>query len=197
MCTGRGLIAGVARVRLPYAENPVGKHNGGLMKTDLAELYSITNLVDFAGQQTQRGLAFAWRQSRTRKGNRLFPGPVPHVSVQSPKSQYVGEYMISPCLRAGCAHAAWTGGGSRSDALGAGRRCLAPLVGGGRWSRAARERTVLGGGANAWASGGPDRSVSSSGAESDMRGRLCWCGVRCLFQGCCSCVSLGPSAHAA
>jgi hypothetical protein len=37
------------------------------MKTDLAELYSITNLVDFAVQQTQRGLAFAWRLSRTRK----------------------------------------------------------------------------------------------------------------------------------
>ena len=167
MCTGRGLIAGVARVRLPYAENPVGKHNGGLMKTDLAELYSITNLVDFAGQQTQRGLAFAWRQSRTRKGNRLFPGPVPHVSVQSPKSQYVGEYMISPCLRAGCAHAAWTGGGSRSDALGAGRRCLAPLVGGGRWSRAARERTVLGGG--------------SQRVGEWWAGQICvfqWCGVR-------------------
>ena len=32
----------------------------------------------------------------------------------------------------------------RSDALGAGRRCLAPRVGGGRWSRAARDRTDLG-----------------------------------------------------
>jgi hypothetical protein len=31
------------------------------MKTDLAELYSITNLVDLAGQHTQRRLAFAWR----------------------------------------------------------------------------------------------------------------------------------------
>jgi hypothetical protein len=37
------------------------------MITDLEDLYSITNLLDFAGQQTQRGLAFAWRQSRTRK----------------------------------------------------------------------------------------------------------------------------------
>ena len=27
------------------------------MKTDSAEFYSITNLVDYAGQQTQRGLA--------------------------------------------------------------------------------------------------------------------------------------------
>ena len=40
------------------------------MKTNSAELYSITNLVDFAGQHTQRGLAFAWRQSRTRKRSR-------------------------------------------------------------------------------------------------------------------------------
>ena len=40
------------------------------MKTDLAECYSMTNLVDYAGQQTQRGLAFAWRQSRTRKRSR-------------------------------------------------------------------------------------------------------------------------------
>ena len=31
------------------------------MITDLEDLYSITNLLDFAGQQTQRGLAFAWR----------------------------------------------------------------------------------------------------------------------------------------
>ena len=40
------------------------------MITDLEDLYSITNLLDFAGQQTQRGLAFAWRQSRTRKRSR-------------------------------------------------------------------------------------------------------------------------------
>jgi hypothetical protein len=31
------------------------------MKTDSAELCSITNLVELAGQHTQRGLAFAWR----------------------------------------------------------------------------------------------------------------------------------------
>jgi hypothetical protein len=40
------------------------------MKTDSAEFYSITNLADFAGQHTQRGLAFAWLQSRTRKRSR-------------------------------------------------------------------------------------------------------------------------------
>ena len=34
------------------------------MKTDLAEFFSITNLVDYAGQQTQRGLTDAWHQSR-------------------------------------------------------------------------------------------------------------------------------------
>ena len=40
------------------------------MKTNSAELYSITILVDYAGQHTQRGLAFAWRQSRARKRSR-------------------------------------------------------------------------------------------------------------------------------
>ena len=40
------------------------------MKTDSAELYSITNLADLAGQHTQRGLAFAWRKSRTKKSSR-------------------------------------------------------------------------------------------------------------------------------
>ena len=39
----------------------------------------------------------------------LFPGPAPYVR---------GEYVLGPCLRrAGCAHAAWAGGGSRSDTL--------------------------------------------------------------------------------
>ena len=37
------------------------------MKTDSAELYSITNLVDYAGQHTQRGLAFAWREGRRER----------------------------------------------------------------------------------------------------------------------------------
>jgi hypothetical protein len=40
------------------------------MKTDLAEFYFITNLVDYAGQQTQRGVRTPWRESRTRKRRR-------------------------------------------------------------------------------------------------------------------------------
>ena len=95
---------------------------------------------------------------------------------------YAGEYVLGPCLRAGCAHAAWSVVGSRSDALGAGSRCLAPRVGGGRWSRAARNWTGLGGGASTWASGGPGVAVSSRGAESGMRGHLGWCGIWWVFQ---------------
>jgi hypothetical protein len=76
---------------------------------------------------------------------------------------YAGAYVLGPCLRAGCAHAVWAGGGSRSDTLGAGRLCLATRVGGGLWSRvsqrAGRSGAVLGGGANAWASGGPGGTV--------------------------------------
>ena len=34
------------------------------MKTDFADFHSIANLVDYAGQ-TQRGLAFAWRECDT------------------------------------------------------------------------------------------------------------------------------------
>ena len=49
-----------------------------------------------------------------------------------------GAYVLSPCLRTGCDHAAWSGGGSRSYDLGTGRRCLAPLVGGVRWSGPSR-----------------------------------------------------------
>jgi hypothetical protein len=66
----------------------------------------------------------------------LFPGPVPRAS---------GAYVLGPCLRAGFANAAWAVGGSRSDVLGAGTRCLAPRVGGGRWSSAARGGAGLGG----------------------------------------------------
>ena len=43
---------------------------------------------------------------------------------------------------------------------------------------------LSGGKDSAWASGGPGGDVSSRGAESVMRGRLGWCGVRWLFQGC-------------
>ena len=75
MCTGSCLIAGVARARLPYAENPVS-------------------------------------------------GP----------ACTLGLCVLGPCLRAGYTHAARAGGGSRIDALGARRRCLAQWVVGGRWS---------------------------------------------------------------
>jgi hypothetical protein len=40
------------------------------MKTDLAEFCSIPHLVACGAQHTQRGLAFAWCQSRTRKRSR-------------------------------------------------------------------------------------------------------------------------------
>ena len=86
-------------------------------------------------------------------------------------------------LRPGCAHTALAGGGSRSDALGAGRRCLAPRVGGGRWSSPARGGACLGGWcASEWACGGLVGDVSPRGAESDRRGRLGWCGVRWISQ---------------
>jgi hypothetical protein len=111
----------------------------------------------------------------------LFPGRA-RITVR-------GAYVLGPCLRAGCAHAAWTVYGSRSDSLGAGRRCLAPWVGGGRWSSASEQLLTAGrdwGGANAWASGGPGGAMSSRGVELDMRGRLDWCGVLWFFQVCCS-----------
>ena len=40
------------------------------MKTDVAEFCSIPHLVACGAQHTQRGLAFAWCQSRTRKRSR-------------------------------------------------------------------------------------------------------------------------------
>ena len=61
-------IQGVQKFSLTGCQG--GDAGGGLIKTDLAELYSTTNRVDFAGQHTQRGIAFAWRQSRTRKRSR-------------------------------------------------------------------------------------------------------------------------------
>jgi len=78
------------------------------MITDLAELYSITNLVDFAGQQTQRGLAFAWRQSRTRKrcrcqgsggglGTDIASGFWTQATVSSYRMQRGGDVCDSVC----------------------------------------------------------------------------------------------------
>ena len=45
--------------------------------------------------------------------NALFLGPA--------CTRVVSQCVLGPCLREGCAHTAWAGGGSRSDALGAGR----------------------------------------------------------------------------
>jgi hypothetical protein len=45
-----------------------------------------------------------------------------------------GADAFGPFLRAGCAGAAWVRGGSLGSGMRAGRRCLAPRVGGGRWS---------------------------------------------------------------
>jgi hypothetical protein len=59
---------------------------------------------------------------------------------------HAGAYVLGPCLRAGCAHAAWEGGRSWSDTLGAGRRCLTPLVSGGSWSSPDPCEARLGGG---------------------------------------------------
>jgi len=66
----------------------------------------------------------------------LFPGRA-RITVR-------GAYVLGPCLRAGCAHAAWAVYGSRIDSLGAGRRCLAPWVGGGRWSSASEQLLTAG-----------------------------------------------------
>jgi hypothetical protein len=54
------------------------------------------------------------------------------------------------------------------------------LLVGSRSQRGARVRAVCG-----WTRGGLGDAVSSRGEGSGMRGRLGWCGVRWLFQGCC------------
>jgi hypothetical protein len=45
-----------------------------------------------------------------------------------------GADAFGPFLRAGCTGAAWVRGGSLGSGMHAGRWCLAPLVGGERWS---------------------------------------------------------------
>jgi hypothetical protein len=82
---------------------------------------------------------------------------------------HAGAYVLGTYLRTGCAHAAWAGGGSRSDALGAWRLCLAPRVGGGLWSSPAHCGMRLVGGSECMGDGGPDGALSSHGAESVMR----------------------------
>ncbi len=118
----------------------------------------------------------------------LFPGPA--------CTRGVSQCVLGQCLRTECAHAARAGDGSRSDVLSAGRRCLTPRVGGDSWSSCTR-RGAAGGCAGAWPRGGPSGAVNDRGAESCMRGRLGWCGVRWLFPGCCSGGHLGSWAPTA
>jgi hypothetical protein len=94
------------------------------------------------------------------------------------------------------AHAARADGGSRSDVLSAGRRCLTQRVGGDHWSSCTR-LVAAGGCAGTWPRGGPRGVVNDHGAESCMRGHLGWCGVRWLFPGCCSGGHLGSWAPTA
>jgi len=51
---------------------------------------------------------------------------------------HVRACVLGPCLHAGCARAAWVGGRSRGNAMGARGRCMTPRVGCVRWSGPAR-----------------------------------------------------------
>jgi len=91
-----------------------------------------------------------------------------------------------PCLHAGRARAACVSGGSRGNGMGAGGRSTGstggrrPLV--GSCSQCATHmRSVC-----EWTPGGLGDTVSFRCAGSGMRGRLGWCSVQWLFQGCCS-----------
>jgi hypothetical protein len=53
---------------------------------------------------------------------------------QGPTGCMRGAGAFGPFLRTGCAGAVWVRGGSLGSCMRAGRRCLAPLVGGVRWS---------------------------------------------------------------
>jgi len=88
-------------------------------------------------------------------------------------------------------------GRSLGSGVGAGGRCLAPLVGGVRWSDPPLHRRGSVGAVYGRSRGGPGDAVSSRDAGSGMRGRLGWCGVRCLFQGCFVGRHLGRGATAA
>jgi len=132
MCTGSGLIAGVAGARLTYAECPV----------------SGTSM--HAGSIT------------------VCARPVPACRV---RSCGVGGRRESE-RRPGCREAV--------PGTTGGRRPLVLLLGTGR----------------SWGVCWPDDAMSARGAESGMRGRLGWCGVLWLFQGCCSGDRLGPWADA-
>jgi len=128
MCTVSGLIAGVARARLPYAENPV---SGDLL------------------------------------------GAREDVCARAVPACGVRKCGMGVRRESGQRH----GCGEAVPGAAGGRR---PLVGSPS-QRSAHVRAVCG-----WSRGGLGDAVSSRSAGSDMRGRLGWCGVRWLFQGCCS-----------
>ncbi len=136
MCTVSGLIAGVARARLPYAENPVSGDLLGAREDVCAQAVPVCGV--------RKCCVRARRESGQQHG--------------------FGEAV--------------------SGAAG-GRR---PLVGCCS-QHGAYVRAVYG-----WACGELGGSVSSSGAGLGTRGRLGWCGVWWLFQGCCSGGCLGRSA---
>ena len=77
--------------------------------------------------------------------------------------------VFGPFLRAGCAGAACVHGGSLGSGVGAGGRCLAPLVDGVRWSAPLHLRGSVGE-AYGLSHGGPGDTVSSRCAGSGMRG---------------------------
>ena len=66
-----------------------------------------------------------------------------------------GAGAFGPLLRAGCAGAAWVRGESLGSGMRAGRRCLAPRVGGVRWagSLPATQTRVLVALAGTWRAG--------------------------------------------
>ena len=124
MCTGSDLVAGVARARLPYAENRVSWAGTACVRTRTVPACGV------------RSCGVGVRQeSGQRHGCR---GEV-HVDVH-------GRLLLVE---------------SRSQ-------------------QGARVWAVYG-----WTRGGLGDAVSSRGEGSGMRGRLGWCGVRWLFQGCC------------
>ena len=102
--------------------------------------------------------------------------------------------MLGTFLHAGCAGAACVRYGSLGSGMGAGGRCLAPLVVGVRWSGPPLQRRGRLGVMCGRSRGGLGDSVSSRGAASGMRGRLVSCCVQWLFQGCCAGRHLGPGA---
>ncbi len=83
--------------------------------------------------------------------------------------------VLEQFVHAGCASAAWVHGGSLGNDMGAGRRCLAPRVGGVRWSGPPC------GGAAAWGlCAGGRVGVWSTRCLPNVRGRACvdaWAGA--------------------